>query len=201
MRPKASFMREMRDLEPAYLESGDPMVQSGFSGGRDRWCAERSPIVEAIHRDGDFLDVGCANGLLAQDVREWAAARGHRLVPHGIDLGEELIDLARARHPDYADNFQAADAWTWQPRRQWTYVYSITHLAPDDLMANWIDRLWTWVAPSGRLILGSYGSRSRRTSPADVDSVLIRCGFEVVGSSTGGEGPITRFGWTDKPPW
>lgn len=194
--PDDGFMAEMRDLEAAYLESGDPIVRSGFSGGSERWFAERSPLAGAIHRDGDFLDVGCANGVLAWDVCRWAAARGHRVFPHGIDLGPRLITLAKERHRDNADNFHTADAWSWHPNRRWTFVYSTTHLAPSELMCIWIRRLWTWVAPGGRLILGSYGSQSRRAAPDDVEAVLVRCGFEVAGSSTGGDGPISRFAWT-----
>ena len=25
-----------------------------------------APVVQAVHRDGDFLDVGCVNGLLLE---------------------------------------------------------------------------------------------------------------------------------------
>jgi 2-polyprenyl-3-methyl-5-hydroxy-6-metoxy-1,4-benzoquinol methylase len=58
---------------------------------------ERSPIVEAIERGGDFLDVGCANGLLLEDIMAWAAGAGHVIIPHGVDIGPGLIELARQR--------------------------------------------------------------------------------------------------------
>lgn len=95
-------------------------------------------------------------------------------------------------------NFQTADAWSWQPDRQWSFVYSTTHLAPSDLMCEWLHRLWAWVAPGGRLILGSYGSQSLQMTPDDVEAVLVGCGFEVAGSSSGGDGPITRYAWVDR---
>lgn len=76
MRPDGEFVAEMHALEAAYLELDDPMVQSGLWGGRPRWCAERSPLVEAIGRGGDVIDVGCTNGLLAADVVDWAWERG-----------------------------------------------------------------------------------------------------------------------------
>lgn len=191
-------MLEARALEAAYLESDDPIVQSGFHGGRERWVAERSPLVEGIHRDGDFLDVGCANGLLAADVVDWAADRGFRVTPHGIDLGPRLIALARHRLPRYADNFVAADAWTWEPTRRWDFVYSLLDLSPDDLWCEWVHRLYSWVAPGGRLIVGSYGSRSRGYPPVDVTRVLKECGLEAADSSAGGEGPLTCFTWADR---
>jgi len=128
-RPDDDFVAEMYALEGADLESADPIVRLGFSGGQQRWTEERSPLTDAIHRDGDFLDVGCANGLLAWDVCRWAAARGHHLIPYGIDLGPRLIAFAKERHRDNPGNFQTADAWSWHPNRQWTFVYSTTHLA------------------------------------------------------------------------
>jgi 2-polyprenyl-3-methyl-5-hydroxy-6-metoxy-1,4-benzoquinol methylase len=197
--PDSEFMVEMAALEAAYLRSDDPMVQSGFRGGRARWFAQRSPLLEAIDKDGDLLDVGCANGLLAADVVAWAAAERFRIVPYGVDLGEQLIGLARRRLPESAANFAVADAWTWQPQRQWTFVYSLLDLSPVDLRCQWLRRLYDWVAPGGRLIVGSYGSRSRKEAPEPVADVLGQCGFDVAGSSAGGEGPITRFAWVAKP--
>jgi len=193
--PDEEFIEEARSLEAAYLQSDDPIVQSGFSGGRDRWVAERSPIVEAIDGDGDFLDVGCANGLLAADVVVWAEQRGHTIAPHGVDIGDGLIEVARRNLAEHAANFAVVDAWRWEPERQWRYVYSLLDLAPADLWCEWIEKLLGWVESSGRLIIGSYGSRSREIEPVDPGEVLARCGVEVVGRSSGGQPPVSRFAW------
>lgn len=198
MQPDHEFLEKARSLETAYLESEDPIAQSGFSGGRERWIAERSPLVEAIDGDGSFLDVGCANGLLAADVVEWAKRRGYVVIPFGVDHGNRLIDLARQRLPDHAENFASADAWQWEPGRTWRFVYSLLDLAPDDMWCEWLDRLLGWVEPGGRLIIGSYGSRSRGIEPVDVGDVLAGCGLTVEGTSCGGEPPISRFAWTVK---
>ncbi len=197
--PAEEFLDRCRRLESTYLESDDPIAQSGFSGGRERWVAERSPLIEAIDRDGDFLDVGCANGLLAADVTGWAANRGITLTPHGIDLGSDLVDLARHRLPDFAHNFVTANAWTWQPDRLWTFVYSLLDLSPPELWCDWVRRLLGWVEPGGRLILGSYGSRSRGITPAEVAAVMQGCGLPAEGSSAGGEPVTARFAWTRPP--
>jgi hypothetical protein len=194
--PHPDFRDESRRLEAAYLESEDPMVQSGFTGGQGRWIAERSPLVDAIDRDGSFLDVGCANGLLAADVVDWASQRGFTLEPHGVDLGPGLIALARRRLPDHQDNFDIADAWTWHPGRQWTFVYSLLDLSPPELWCEWVGRLSRWVEPEGRLIMASYGRSTSRVEPVDVVKVLEGCGLRILGSSHGGEPPITRFAWS-----
>lgn len=198
MRPNADFMAAARALETAYLESDDPIRQSGFHGGRDRWVAERSPLVDGIAGDGDFLDVGCANGLLVSDLVTWAAAKGHRIAPYGVDLGVQLIDLARQRMVEHQENFVVADAWTWQPDRQWAYVYSLLDLSPPDLRCEWLRRLYGWVEPGGTLIVGAYGSCSQGRLPEDVHETLRTCGFEVTGSSAGGDGTTTRFAWVSR---
>jgi len=196
--PSDEFMAEMRALEPAYLEHSTPEGRSGFSGGRERWVQERSPLVEAIDRSGDFLDVGCANGLLAADVVDWAAVRGHTVVPFGIDLGPALIEEARARHPDHPDDFVAADVWLWEPDRTWDFVYSLTHLAAPGMSCTLFERLLSWVAPGGRLIVGAYGSRSRGVEPEAVDEMLASCGHTVAGAAVDDPAaPLTRFGWVD----
>ncbi len=186
----------MTSLEDLYLRSDDPLLRSGFGGGPDRWVAERSPLIEGIDGDGSFLDVGCANGQLASDVVVWAADRGFSLEPYGVDLGSALIDLARENCAEFADNFVVADAWTWEPDRRWRFVYSTLELTPTDQICTWLSRLSRWVEPNGRLIVGSYGSKSRLIEPLDVGSIMTACGFEVVSSSQGGAGPVTRFAWT-----
>ncbi|HSJ84867.1 MAG TPA: class I SAM-dependent methyltransferase [Acidimicrobiia bacterium] len=196
-RPDPEFIAEIESLQGVYLSSDDPIEQSGFSGGRERWVTERSPIVEAIDRDGDFLDVGCANGLLLEDIVVWAASAGHAIVPYGVDIGSDLIELAKRRLPRFAANFVAADAWRWAPKRCWDHVFSLVDLGPDDLGCEWLARLAGWVAPGGRLIIGSYGSRSRGVEPVDVAFLLERCGYHVTGETLAGEPPISRFAWTD----
>ena len=194
--PGETFKARVRQLESVYLESDDPIMQSGFSGGMDRWVAERSPLVKGIDRDGDFLDVGCANGLLAQDVARWSAERGIEVVPYGIDIGSRMVELARDRLPEFAANFQVADPWDWEPKRQWTFVYSLLDLSPEEMWCEWLSVLSGLVEPAGRLIVGSYGSRSRREPPADVAAVMAACGWVVDSSSCGGDPVTSRFAWS-----
>ena len=79
-------LETIRILEAAYLAHNDPIRQSGFSGGPDRWRAERYPLLDAVDGDGDLIDLGCANGYLLECLLEWGAERGIRLNPYGVDL-------------------------------------------------------------------------------------------------------------------
>ncbi len=75
------FIEQMRELERSYLASDDPLRQSGFLAGPERWRAERELVLDAVTGDGDLIDVGCANGYLLECLVGWArsrAARGSR---------------------------------------------------------------------------------------------------------------------------
>ena len=86
-------------LERAYLTAEDSRGGSGFRGDKVRWERARRPILSAVERDGTFLDVGCANGLLMESVAAWASEDGFRVEPYGLDLIESLAALARRRLP------------------------------------------------------------------------------------------------------
>lgn len=192
--PDEAFLAKMRDLEAAYLQHEDPIRRSGFGGGRERWEAERRPLTQAIDGDGSFLDVGCANGWLAKCVTDWTSEFGLVIEPFGVDLGGTLIADAKRLLKDA----WAADAWSWVPPRRFTYVYSLLDLAPEHLRLDWIRRLSAWVEPAGRVIVASYGSKSRGIEPEVVSRAVADAGFVVVGEAAGGTGPITRFAWAQR---
>ena len=192
------FLQKLRALEAAYLKEDDPIRQSGFSGGAKRWRAERGPILDAIESDADLLDVGCANGFLLKCLMEWAGERGLKLTPHGLDQGSELIELAKVRLPEHADNFHAGNAWDWEPQRKYRYVYMLYDCLPLDYLADGVNRLLERVvAPKGRLIVGAYGSKSDSIPPFDIGEFLESERFIVAGNAEGGVGPITKFAWLD----
>lgn len=189
------WMEEIRALEPLYLASADPIRGSGFSGGAERWRAEREPILDAVEGDGDILDVGCANGHLLACLVEWAADRGIALIPFGLDIGPGLVAAARKRLP--GATIHLGNAWDWDPPRRHRYVYALLDLVPPDREDRLVERLLDrFVAPGGRLIMGDYGSRSRRVEPRDVAAVLGRH-RPVAGEACGGDPPLSRFAWID----
>lgn len=51
-------------LEAASLAADDPRSRSGFRGDEARRERARRPIASAVDRNGTFLDVGRADGLL-----------------------------------------------------------------------------------------------------------------------------------------
>jgi SAM-dependent methyltransferase len=193
-------------LEEKYLRAEDPRGQSGFRGDEARWARARRVIAEAIDRDGTFLDVGCANGLLMDSIRTWAAERGHRIEPFGLDVSEPLISLAQSRMSQWADRFFVGDARTWRPppgvrfdfvRTELGYAHRperpalIAHLRADV------------VAPNGRLIVCAYGAASAGIETVErIAGPLRSWGHAVAGEAEAEDDNgvvFTRIAWIDGP--
>ena len=160
----------MAEDERQYLAAADARGQSGFRGDAARWERARRPMLEAVHRPGTFLDVGCANGLLMESVHAWSNGE---LEPYGLDVSERLVALARSRLPHWADRIYVGDALTWTPPRRFDFVRSELVYAPPERRAELVEGLLELVAPGGRLILCSYGSR-RSGQPLEPLADLVR---------------------------
>ena len=190
------FVERVRELERAYLSTDDPIRQSGFLAGPERWRNERELILDPMDEDGDILDVGCANGYLLECLVGWAAERGIRLVPYGVDIGARLIELAKRRLPQYADHFWVANSWEWHPPRRFRYVYALYDCVPDEFLREYVGRLLShYVEENGTLIVGAYGSYSRNEPARDLARDLAGWGFRVAGSSVRGKFPVARVVW------
>ena len=195
------FLQILRALEDSYLAEGDPIRQSGFGGGSERWRTERGLILEAVDTDGDLLDIGCANGYLLKCLVDWARAKDIRLRPFGLDQEARLIDLARQRFPEFPDRFWVGNAWDWIPPRRFRYVYTLTDCVPETHLREYLARLLDlFVQEDGTLIVGAYGSTSRRQAAQDVRGLLQDLGFQICGSATCGELPVSHIAWTRAEP-
>lgn len=190
------FLEDLSALERAYLGTDDPIVGSGFHGGPARWEAQRRPILDAVHRDGHLLDVGCANGYLLECLVRWAAEDGLAITPHGVDIGAGLVARARDRLPEFADNLHVGDAWEWEPPRRYDVVYTVWDCVPEDYLEDFVRRLLArFVAPGGRFVLGAYAGRGLDETPFDVARFLTGMGLEVAGRRIAGDPPTATFAW------
>ncbi|MFC7545503.1 class I SAM-dependent methyltransferase [Plantactinospora sp. GCM10030261] len=190
-----------RLLEPAYLRGDTVWAGSGFGSGPDEWRARRSMIVDGVHRSGTFLDVGCANGLLMESVREWAAERGHTLEPYGVDLAPGLVELARSRLPHWADRIAVGNAIDWRPAhgRLFAFVHLLLDLVPARRRADLVRHGLSLVEPDGRLLVSVY--QPIGGSLPGVAELVRGLGFPVVGESHARTGDGTAStAWLTVPP-
>ena len=189
------YFRTLHEAVAEYYlaDPSNPYQQSGRSSGPTRWEETRRILLKAIHRDGDFLDVGCANGLLLESLVEWAGQEGLVIRPHGVDFVEPLIDFARARFPQHRDSFHVANAFYWSPPRQYDFVRTNLEYVPP---ADWFRLISTSMdalTPTGRLILCHY--RNADEPRVDVAAVANSAGYTVIGWT---EVTGTMIAWLDK---
>jgi len=139
-----------------YLSHDNPRAQSGHGGSAQHYAFAHLPIVDAIYRDGTFLDVGCANGHLMEMVHQWAAALGFDVPVFGLDISEGLLGLAKSRLPHWSEHFSLGNALYWKPEHKFDYVHigGLGGVPEDDERALFDHLLEHYVADGGRLILG-----------------------------------------------
>jgi SAM-dependent methyltransferase len=188
--------------EEHYLANDDPRRQSGFGGDDERWEAARRPIAKAIDRSGSFLDVGCANGYLLESLVRWSP---HALEPYGLDWSARLVELARARLPQWADRFFAGDVLEWEPPRRFDFVRTELVYAPEERRRELVERLLERVvAPGGRLIVCGYGSPRSGVPTDPVRRILRAWGYEpeleLAAEAPERGGPIVELAVLGLPP-
>jgi len=73
-------------------------------------------------------------------------------------------------------------------------------VVPDDHAPRHLRRVFEgFLVPGGRLIIGDYGSHSRRIPARDVAAILRASGLSVIGEATARSVHQTRFAWTERP--
>ena len=194
-------MREAATTE-TYLSYDNPRAQSGHGGDEARWRYTRVLMVlEAIHKDGSFLDVGCANAYLIECMERWLKVSGLSVELHGVDISEGLVDLARERLPHAAGRLYAANAVSWTPPRRFDFVHAheISY-APRNREREFLEHLLEdYLNPGGRLIIGPWAVGR---DCEDLEERLASWGYQpsgyLVKSQVGDIGLNRKMIWFDK---
>jgi SAM-dependent methyltransferase len=195
--PREEYFAALRaaTAEHYLAEPGNPYRESGRSSGAARWEETRRCISDAVDRDGDFMDVGCANGLLLETLIGWCREKGVEIAPYGVDFVPELVSLAQARHPAHRDSFEVANAWHWRPGRRYDFVRLGVDVVRAEDRAELVRRVFERaVAPGGRLIVCHY--RNEGEAPFIVSEWLSSLGERVVGAR---RAPGVEIAWLDRP--
>ncbi|GCE04851.1 class I SAM-dependent methyltransferase [Dictyobacter aurantiacus] len=171
-------------LETAYIAGKQPWQQSGVGlrtpRDNDYWETLRRPVADCITKDGSFLDIGCANGYLLECVLRWTSERGLLINPFGLDFSEKLIDLARARLPQYTEQLFLGNAWNWLPPRQFDVVHALLEYVPEELQEAFVQRLLErYVQPTGCLLVAEYSGRHTDMPEKRIDGRIKQWGLPV----------------------
>jgi 2-polyprenyl-3-methyl-5-hydroxy-6-metoxy-1,4-benzoquinol methylase len=142
-------------IKPAYLAASDEYAQAGHTGDENTWEASRGFIAGALHRDGAFLDAGCANGILMESVHRWGAGKHLKIEPYGLDIVPEFVERARLRLPHWADRIHTGNIRTWQPTgMRFDFVMIRPEYAPAARRVDMVRHLMNKVVnPNGRVIV------------------------------------------------
>lgn len=193
------FTAKREEIEESYLAFDDDYLGSGWGSTPERWERARRVILDAVSSGGSFLDVGCANGYLLKSLVEWSKEVGISLEPFGIDLSNKLAARAQERFRDYPHHFSVGNILEWRGDQRFDYVRVEIEYVPQSVTRPWITRLLQEVvAPSGTLIVTSYGSRSRGIEPKMVGEALASMGHEDVSYSQASDADgtvLTRVAW------
>jgi hypothetical protein len=188
-------------IKPRYLAADNPYAQAGHSGNAETWEASRGFIADALHRDGAFLDVGCASGILMESVRRWGASKNLTIEPHGLDIVPEFVQRARQRLPQWADRIHIGNIRTWQPPdRRYDFVLIRPDYAPAgrrvELVRHIIDRV---LVSNGRVIVfvGAEEKELRRVESTIAPAFPVHGRVEIPHS--GDNRLMRRLFWIDAP--
>lgn len=198
------FADKRQATEDAYLSSSDVHAQSGFSGDAARWERARRVIAEVIDRNGPFLDVGCANGLLMESIDRWTRERRVAIEPFGLDLSPRLLGVARERLPQWSEHLYLGNILYWRVPRRFDFVRVELEYVPTHRRSELIGRLLQeFLAPGGRLVVCRYSDSDQEPQPGGLAADLHELGYEPAGHGHANDvdgSTLTHVACIDRPP-
>ena len=170
------FQRHNEYFTVSYLSKDNPRAQSGHSGNEHRWRYAREIILNAVHKSGSFLDIGCANGHLIESLVKWIEPQ-YDIEFYGLDISESLINLAKKRLPHWKDRFYLGNALYWIPSYKFDFVRTGLEYVPIGREKGYLCHIMAnYLNPGGRLIVGTY---NEVISSDEVESKVASWGFNI----------------------
>ena len=141
-----------------YLSADNPRAQSGHGGDEYHYRFSQMILLEAVHKDGTFLDVGCANGHLLEMLHKWGTCIGFNLQMYGLDISQGLLDLAKKRLPHWHDRFFLGNSFYWKPEEKFDYIHvgGFGQVPEDDRRLFFEHLMEHYLVDGGRMIIGPY---------------------------------------------
>jgi SAM-dependent methyltransferase len=176
-------------LEDNYVaadERGNVFGGSGASGDMAYWEARRRVIANAFGRDGTWLDVGCANGLLMATLPKWVAENGHAIEAYGLELGAKIAERARIRYPQLAERVWTGNVMSFEPPIRFDFVTALSDAVAPNRCVAMVERIARlYLKKGGRVILSCYGPGGfitpAKASAEDPRHFLVEAGMRLAG--------------------
>jgi SAM-dependent methyltransferase len=196
-------------LEDSYVaadERGDVCGGSGSSGDMAHWKARHQPIASAFNRDGTWLDVGCANGLLMATLPNWVAESGYTIEAYGLDLGARIAERARIRYPQFAERIWTGNVMSFEPPIRFDFVTALSDAVAPNRCVAMVERIARlYLKKGGRVILSCYGPGGfitpTKASADDPRRFIAEAGLRVAGYAENRDAASgllkTRAAWAD----
>ncbi|KKR21139.1 MAG: hypothetical protein UT50_C0012G0012 [Candidatus Moranbacteria bacterium GW2011_GWA2_39_41] len=133
-------------------ELGYDQMAEKFSGTRNFFWPDLEFIRNHIQNGNQILDFGCGNGRLLEILKD------KKLEYYGVDISQNLIDLAKQKYPQFAQNFSKI---TGQPSLAFTDEFfnnivsiAVFHHFPDQKFRLEMAReLFRVTKPGGKIIV------------------------------------------------
>lgn len=147
-----SMKKNIADKILRETEAGYDQVAGKFSDTRRNFWSDLEFIRDYVN-DGDYvLDFGCGNGRLLELFKD------KRIKYSGLDVSQELINLAQAKYPEHAFDFQkisGSDSLAFE-RDFFNAVYSIAvfhHIPGKKKRARLAKEIFRVTKPGGRVVI------------------------------------------------
>ena len=111
-----------------------------------------------MNTDGDYLDLGCANGLLLESLVGWCAERGHRVTPARAGFHSGTGGASAAAPAGVCGQSARGERVFMVPPRRYRFVQLLLSTVPPTDQREFVSRVLNeMVATPGRLILACMG--------------------------------------------
>lgn len=136
------------------LRDGNSIINTSTRDIQRIWRNGRYYLHTAIDKPGTILDPACGSAAMIYSLSAWS---GHELVPNGVDINKEAIDLALQLYPDYPANFKLNSFLDQEDLPNCDYSYWAVFIDYDAVSPN-LDRWILKLAPltNRRLIISNY---------------------------------------------
>jgi len=113
-------------------------------------------ILDLVQK-GNYLELGCGTGIICRYLTKFS---DNKIIPHGIDLKQDLISRARKNNPGFENNFIELDYLKIEPQKisKFENINIFMGKNNDDWLkiADFIEKIGPQIKSDARLIITAY---------------------------------------------